>query len=162
MAKRSTSSLKPVAELLGNRLGTATILFHSAVADSMGVSITDAKCRSLLLQLGPMTAGALALRLGLTSGAVTGVIDRLERVQLVRRTADQKDRRRVVVEPLSNPRRDQAIARLFEPMAKRVTALIAACGEEERATILEFLTNACEILEEETARLRARPARRTR
>src|SRR5216684_4723718 len=102
MAKRSTSFGTPVGDLLGKRLSTATIMFHAAVADRMGVSVTDAKCRSILLQLGPMTAGALARHLGLTTGAVTGVIDRLERARLVRRVADPKDRRRVIVEPVPN------------------------------------------------------------
>jgi DNA-binding MarR family transcriptional regulator len=145
-----------VVDLLGKRLSTATILFHAAVADRMGVSVTDAKCRSLLLQLGPMTAGDLALRLGLTTGAVTGVIDRLERARLVRRVADPNDRRRVVVELAANRKRDQAIARLFEPMGKRVVALTAGYSEKQRATLFEFMSRACEILEEETTRLRAR------
>jgi DNA-binding MarR family transcriptional regulator len=154
MPKRSTSALKPVVDLLGKRLSTATILFHSAVADRMGVSVADARCRSLLLQLGPMTAGGLALRLGLTTGAVTGVIDRLERARLARRVADPKDRRRVVVELVANRRRDQAIARLFAPMGRRVVALAGGYSEKERTTIFEFMSKACEILDEETTRLR--------
>jgi DNA-binding MarR family transcriptional regulator len=141
---------------MGKRLSTATILFHAAVADRMGVSVTDAKCRSLLIQLGPTTAGELARRLGLTTGAVTGVIDRLERARLVRRAADPRDRRRVVVEPVSNRQRDREIALLFEPMGKRVLALAAAYGKKDQALVLEFLTRACEILEEETTTLRAR------
>src|SRR5271169_6652453 len=107
MTRTSTISVLPLVELLGSRLSTATIMFHEAVADQMGVSATDAKCRSIVAQLGPMTAGRLALQLGLTTGAVTGVIDRLERAQLVRRVADPKDRRRVVVEAVSNRKRDQ-------------------------------------------------------
>ncbi|HZS38361.1 MAG TPA: MarR family transcriptional regulator [Polyangia bacterium] len=156
MPKRSTSALKPVVDLLGKRLSTATILFHAAVADRMGVSVTDAKCRSLLVQLGPMTAGDLALRLQLTTGAVTGVIDRLERARLVRRVADPNDRRRVVVELVVNRKRDLEIARLFEPMGRRVVALTAGYSAKERTIIFEFLTQACEILEEETVHLRAK------
>src|SRR5580700_9490830 len=106
MARRSSSPGESIVDLMGKRLSTATILFHTAVADRMGVSGADAKCRSILLQFGPMTAGELARHLGLTSGAVTGVIDRLERARLARRVADPKDRRRVVVEPVANRRRD--------------------------------------------------------
>jgi DNA-binding MarR family transcriptional regulator len=156
MTKRSTASVKPIVDLLGKRLSTATIMFHTAVADQIGVGVTDAKCRSILLQFGPMTAGDLAMHLGLTTGAVTGVVDRLERARLVRRVADPKDRRRVVVESVSNRKRDQQIARLFEPMGKRVVALAAAYRAEDQVTIVEFVTKACEILEEETARLRVR------
>src|SRR4051812_37338742 len=108
-------------------------MFHAAVADRMGVSVTDAKCRSILLQLGPMTAGMLAEQLGLTTGAVTGVINRLESAGFVRRVADPKDRRRVVVEPVPNRQRDSEIALLFGPMGKRVRALAASYDEHDQA-----------------------------
>jgi DNA-binding MarR family transcriptional regulator len=134
-------------------------MFHAAVADRMGVSVTDAKCRSLLLQSGPMTAGDLARRLGLTTGAITGVIDRLERARLVRRADDPSDRRRVVVEVMPNRRRDREISRLFEPMGTRVVGLAAGYNEKDQATIVEFLTKVSEILEEETVRLRLRAPR---
>ena len=157
MQRRSRSVEKPVADLLGKRLSTATIMFHSAVADRMGVSVTDAKCRSILLQLGPMTAGDIAQRLGLTTGAVTGVIDRLVAAKLVRRVADPTDRRRVVVELLSNPRREREIEGLFEPMGSRISGLVAGYSDRDQAILAEFLTKACEVLEEETHRLRVRP-----
>jgi DNA-binding MarR family transcriptional regulator len=154
MAKLSSLSVKPIIDVLGKRLSTATVMFHAAIAQRMGVSITDAKCRSILLQVGPMTAGELAERVGVTTGAVTGIIDRLVNARLVRRSADRSDRRRVIVEPVSN--RDKDIARLFEPMGKRIVDLAAALSEEQRRTIFEFLTKASEILEEEATRLRAK------
>src|SRR5260370_17856879 len=123
MRKRSRVSEKRMVDLRGKRLSTATIMFHTAVADQIGVGVTDAKCRSILLQFGPMTAGDLAMHLGLTTGAVTGVVDRLERARLVRRVADAKDRRRVIVEPVSHRKRDREIALLFQPMGNRVVAL---------------------------------------
>jgi len=121
------------------------------------VSVTDAKCRSILLQFGPMTAGDLAQRLGLTTGAVTGVIDRLVAAKLVRRVADPSDRRRVVVELLSNPRREREIAGLFEPMGRRIGSLVSGYSERDQAIIGEFLTKASVVLEEETTRLRGTP-----
>jgi DNA-binding MarR family transcriptional regulator len=154
--KGKRRSVDPLVDLLGTRLSTATILFHAAVADRMGVSVTDAKCRGILARFGAMTAGELATRLGLTTGAVTGVIDRLERAGLVRRAADPTDRRRVVVEPIVNRERDREIARLFEPMARRIRDLVAACGARDQARIAQFLTRACGILEEEAIRLRMR------
>jgi DNA-binding MarR family transcriptional regulator len=156
MSKSSNHPMKQIADLLGRRLSTATILFHAAVAERMGVSVTDAKCRSLLLQHGRMTAGDLARRAGLTTGAVTGVIDRLERARLVRRADDPSDRRRVVVEVVSNLKRDREISRLFEPMGTRVVRLATSHDERVQATLVEFLTKVSEILEEETARLQAR------
>jgi Holliday junction resolvase len=68
--------------------------------------------------------------------------------------ADPRDRRRVVVEVVSN--REREIARLFEPMGKRIVRLAAAYNAKDQATIVAFLAGASEILEEETTRLRAK------
>ena len=57
---------------------TVTILFHQAIADRLGMNVTDHKCAGILSRSGPITAGELARRTGLTTGAITGVIDRLE------------------------------------------------------------------------------------
>src|SRR4051794_9372852 len=99
----------PLVELVGFRLSTATVLFHSAIADRLGVGVTDVKCYSILRQTGPITAGDLAERVGLTTGAITGVIDRLEQAGLVRRVRDPNDRRRVVLEVLSNPEHERVL-----------------------------------------------------
>ncbi|MFI9010400.1 MarR family winged helix-turn-helix transcriptional regulator [Actinosynnema sp. NPDC053489] len=76
-----------------------TVLFHSRVAERMGLSATDEKCLDLALRAqGPVTAGRIAELSGLSTGAVTGVIDRLERAGYVRRVRDPHDRRKVLVE----------------------------------------------------------------
>ena len=152
----ASSAPRTIVDVLGRRLSMATILFHGAVAERMGVGITDAKCRSILAQLGAMTAGDLARRLGLTTGAVTGVMDRLERAGFIRRVDDPKDRRRVVVELVVDLERDRAIEELFAPMAQRIRSLVAGYGPRDQATIAQFVTKASVVLEEETIRLRAR------
>src|SRR5215813_713559 len=86
--------------LAGRRLSTATILFHQAVADRLGLNLTDHKCVDLLLLHGPLTAGELASMTALTTGAITAALDRLGRAGFVRREADPGDRRRVVVRPV--------------------------------------------------------------
>lgn len=74
------------------------VLFQDAVAKSAGLNSTDLQCANLLLLHGPATPGELAERAGITAGgAITGVIDRLERAELVRRSRDTVDRRRVVI-----------------------------------------------------------------
>jgi len=76
-----------------------TVLFHTRVAERMGLSSTDEKCLDLALRAGgPITAGKIAELSGLSTGAVTGVIDRLERAGYVRRVRDPHDRRKVLVE----------------------------------------------------------------
>ncbi|HEY0606840.1 MAG TPA: MarR family transcriptional regulator [Herpetosiphonaceae bacterium] len=143
-----------MVELIGSRLSTATVLFHSAIADRLGVSATDVKCYTILRQSGPISAGELAERVALTTGAITGVIDRLEKAQLVRRAPDPRDRRRVVLELLNNPEREQAIMALYQPMGQAMIELVGGYSAAERAVIQDFITRATEILETETLRLR--------
>src|SRR6266849_3407784 len=76
----------------------ATDRFDQAVADTLGLNRTDMRCIDILEREGRLTAGRLADRTGLTSGAVTTVIDRLEAAGYARRVRDTGDRRRVYVE----------------------------------------------------------------
>ena len=77
-----------------------SVLFRQALADRVGLNATDLACAGILSESGRLTAGRLAEVTGLTTGAVTGVVDRLERAGYVRRTSDPEDRRRVIVEPV--------------------------------------------------------------
>src|SRR5258708_2759629 len=83
--------------LAGRQLSAATIMFHQAIADQLGLHPTDHKCADLLILKGPMTAGELAELTGLTTGAITGVVDRLAEAGFVRREDDPGDRRRVIL-----------------------------------------------------------------
>src|SRR4051794_6569019 len=78
-------------------MGAQAVLFHVQVADALGLNATDLRCL-VIAGDAPVTAGRLAELTGLTSGAITGVIDRLERGRFVRRSEDPRDRRRVVIE----------------------------------------------------------------
>jgi DNA-binding MarR family transcriptional regulator len=80
------------------RSQAATHRFDRAVADAVGLNLTDMGCLDVLGQDGPMTAGQLAERTGLSSGAMTTALDRLELAGYARRVRDDSDRRRVVVE----------------------------------------------------------------
>jgi DNA-binding transcriptional ArsR family regulator len=74
-----------------------TLVFSEQMAAQLGVSSTDLECLNLVGAGGEVTAGALATRTGLTTGAITGAIDRLERAGLVERRRDDTDRRKVIV-----------------------------------------------------------------
>jgi DNA-binding MarR family transcriptional regulator len=142
------------------QLSTVTILFHQAVADRLGLNVTDHKCADILLRSGPITAGELAQRTGLTTGAITGVIDRLERAGFVRRAKDPGDRRRVIIEPL--PRRiEREIGPLFEPMARAMAELCGRYSTQELAVIRDFTARARQVAYEEARKLRegAAPAK---
>jgi DNA-binding MarR family transcriptional regulator len=88
------------AELLAEvrRSQNATARFDRAVGDAVGLNLTDIGCLDFLGQQGPVTAGRLAELTGLSSGAMTTALDRLERAGYARRVRDASDRRRVLVE----------------------------------------------------------------
>ena len=84
---------------VGRDLGIATVMFHARVAERLGLSATDHKCLDLAIRAEkPLTAGRLAELSGLTTGAVTAVIDRLEKAGYARRVRSDTDRRRVFIE----------------------------------------------------------------
>lgn len=120
------------------RLIADVILFNHAVAQREGLGPSDAQFLTLLQAHGPMTAGALSARTGLTTGSTTGVIDRLEAVGLVHRTWDPADRRRVIVTADHD-----AIGRRMMPhyagQAERLAAVLASRSDDELEVIAAFL-----------------------
>jgi DNA-binding MarR family transcriptional regulator len=135
------------------QLSTATILFHQAIADRLGMNVTDHKCADILLRSGPITAGELAQRTGLTTGAITGVIDRLEQAGFARRARDPSDRRRVIIEPIVK-HLERVIGPLFESMARSAQELCERYSTAELAVIHDFTVRACQMAEAETRKLR--------
>jgi DNA-binding MarR family transcriptional regulator len=116
---------------------SATDRFDQAVADALGMNRTDMRCTDVLDREGAVTAGRLAEATGLTSGAITTAIDRLERGGFARRRPDPTDRRRVLVEltPETKARGRgyyTGHAELAERMYKRYS-------EEQLRLLLEFL-----------------------
>jgi DNA-binding MarR family transcriptional regulator len=127
-------------------------MFHQAIADRLGLNVTDHKCMDLLLLNGPLTAGELAAMTGLTTGAITAVIDRLEKAGFVRREDDPRDRRRVIVQVM--PKRCRDIERLFEPFAATFGELSARYKDEELVVILDFMSRSRDGLHQSTLGLR--------
>ena len=80
---------------LGKQISDATILMHEAIARKAGLTVTDRKYLGIILEKGALTAGELSNLTGLTTGAITGLIDRLEKKKLVKREFDKTDRRKV-------------------------------------------------------------------
>ncbi len=140
-------------------VSTATILFHQAIADRLGMNVTDHKCAGILQRSGPITAGELARRTGLTTGAITGVIDRLEKAGFARRARDASDRRRVIIEP--DPKRiERRIVPLFDSMARAAAKLYERYSAQELALILDFATRSRAVAEDETRKLQEAAAPR--
>ena len=96
-----TQLLKTLDETL-RKVGAQSVLLSDTVAKLVGANPTDLECLDLLGLGGPTTAGRLAAHTGLTTGAMTAVIDRLERAGFARRLRSTEDRRSVLVEALPN------------------------------------------------------------
>ena len=134
----------------------ATVLWHGAVADRVGLHPTDHKALSALQRRGPLTAGALADLTGLTTGSVTALVDRLARRDLVRRRRDPSDRRRVLVEVTEQA--VEAIAPLVTAPARTAERLYDAYTTSEIAVIADFLDRNADRLRQATRALTARAA----
>src|SRR5262245_6334425 len=130
------------------------VLYSQAVAERLGMNSTDLECLDHILR-GPVTAGRLAELTGLTTGAITGVIDRLERVGLARRERDPNDRRKILVRVL--PAVGQRVAPLFEPMERTAMAVLSTYRDEELALLLDFFTRARDAALTAMSELRALP-----
>jgi len=133
-----------IAELIGEfRVsGNQDDAFDSLAAERLGVSETDLRCLNIIENSGGVSAGELATQAGLTAGAVTGVIDRLERVAYARRVPDRADRRRVRVEV--TPAFYRAAERIWGPMAADWHSMLSkrfTMQELERITIFLRATN---------------------
>jgi hypothetical protein len=138
--------------------GRHTVFFHEAVADRLGLSAADSRALSYLQETGPVPAGMLAELTGLTTGAVTGMIDRLERAGLVRRDRDPEDRRKVIVAPVANPPRAPAAERLFAPLGEAFAVLIARYTNAQLAILVDFVSQASAMLRDQTKVAGARGA----
>lgn len=134
------------------KLSTQTVFFHQAVAKSLGLNITDHKCLNIVLEMGRATAGQLAELTGLTTGAITSVINRLEKAGFVRRAKDPNDLRIVYVEPI--PSNLQPIQDVFAPLGEAMAELYSRYSADELRLILDYLERSAHILAKQTERLK--------
>lgn len=136
-----------------------TDAYDEAVSELLGINRTDHRCLDVLSQEGPVTPGRLAELMGLTSGAITTVLDRLERAGYVRRVRDQDDRRRLHVE--LTERVHEAVWPYYEPLARISEELYAQYSDDQLALILEFLETAAALFGVTLAELQAKVATET-
>lgn len=119
------------------RMGAASALHSQAAAKRAGLASVDLECLDMILLAGPVTAGQIMDHTKLTSGAVTGLIDRLARKGYVERAADPQDRRKVLVRIV--PEAIRPLMDLFAPMAERSAALMRQYSAEELELIADFV-----------------------
>jgi len=129
-----------------------SIRMHEAVARKAGLSGTDHKYLGFLIEKGQMTAGELSSLTGLTTGAVTGLIDRFEKKKLVKRRFADDDRRKVFIEPVT-----ENIMALLKPLYKeyrsRSEKLTATFSLKEIKVIESYFSKAIELMNDITNKL---------
>ena len=129
------------------------VIFGQTVANTVGISGSDLECLDFLNLEGRVTAGRLAEVTGLTTGAVTGVVDRLERAGLVRRERDPADRRKVFIAIV--PESVAKIGRFYEHMQRGMVKLWESYSDVELRLLLEFATKGYETMLSATEELKS-------
>jgi DNA-binding MarR family transcriptional regulator len=130
------------------------VLFHDAVARSAGLNGTDLQAVGLLVAGGPATPGELAARTGLTAGgAITAVVDRLERAGFVTRSRDPQDRRRVLVSAVPDAIAE-AVGPAYAGVTQRWGEVLAALSDEQLEFANDLLARAAEVNRAEVERMR--------
>lgn len=138
---------------LGRVVSTDTVFLHQAIAQSVGLNATDTKCVDLILRAteGAVTAGWLSERTGLTTGAITHILDRLEKRRFIERARDTRDRRKMIVRV-----RPQSLAPLFpkyEAVGRAHSKLAEQYSNQDLQLICDYLEKSSAVSEAELERL---------
>ena len=129
------------------------VIFGQTVANVAGISGSDLECLDFLNLEGRVTAGRLAELTGLTTGAITGVVDRLEKAGLVCRERDEADRRKVFITIVQE--NVAAIGRLYVPMQQAMHKLWSTYTDAELRLLLRFADEGYKTMLEATEALKA-------
>jgi DNA-binding MarR family transcriptional regulator len=159
---RESEAIPPGRMQLLMELGTtvragqrATDVVDELVCQLLGVNRSDSRCLDILEERGSMSAGDLAEATRLTTGAITAVIDRLERAGYARRVPDPSDRRRVLVE-LTSKAREASEELMGEPMAELVLPHMNRYSDEQLRLLIDFSRLGIELQERHANWLRER------
>ncbi len=128
-------------------------MFSAAVAAKVGLGGADLEYLDIISMHGRLTAGELAEATGLTTGAVTGVVDRLEKAGFVQRERDTEDRRRIFVTA-----REDGLAKLwsyYRPMSEAVATLTEQYSDEQLALFVDYFGKSREIMRAQLKRVKA-------
>ncbi|MBW0103866.1 MarR family transcriptional regulator [Pseudonocardia sp. KRD291] len=150
--RETDDTARQINEELARRHSTATVLFHHAVAERLGLGPADHKCLDLLLERGTMTGSELAAATGLTTGAITGVVARLERDGRIRREPHPDDGRKQVLRPVPEGLRD--LQDVFAGIGAETGPLLDGFDDRELRAIAEYLRRSTDFARRHAALLR--------
>jgi DNA-binding MarR family transcriptional regulator len=154
-AAQTTARGKLEAELVDTIRANQNAIHQmdEAAHEAMGISATEGRCLEIIDRRGRVAAGQLAEEAGLTTGAVTGVLDRLEAKGFARRVPDPDDRRRILVETTEEQR--EAAMELYWPLKEMSDDWIERRSEEELRLLIEFNRIGRDVNERRAAEVRA-------
>ncbi len=132
--------------------GISTVLFRHAVGERLGVNVTDMECLALIFYKGLATPSEISHYTGLTSGATTAMLDRLEKAHLIERRPNPRDRRGTLI-TLTNERNDE-IGAMFASVREAINSLNASYSDSELDVIADYLRRLVSIWEEERKNLK--------
>lgn len=141
------------ADALHRDLSFAVIAFHEALARRSGMSAVERKVFSLLAMEGSATPSHIAKESGLTTGAITGIVDRLERAGLAKREPNPNDRRSLIVKPLQVQKVHDAHLPAFQSLTKAMNDMRAHFSPDDLKKIHAYLSETIAVLRAETAKL---------
>ena len=155
MVRKSNNSKVELIITIGRRVQAfqdATDELDEAVGRRLRLNRTDLRCLSVLSQAGAMSASALAEAAGLTRGAMTTALDRMEKAGCVERIWDQEDRRTVRVEVTAAARKE--IELLYGPLAKEGAQLLRGYTTQELTAVSKYLEDGRRLQRAHAQRIR--------
>jgi len=151
MAKSRKNELVEQLIINASDYGISTLLFRHTVGEILGVNVTDMACLALILVKGLATPSELARYTGLTSGATTVVLDRLEKAHLIERRPNPQDRRGTLI-VLTNERNDE-IGAMYASGREAINKKISSYSESELELLADYFGTQVRIWEEEREKL---------
>jgi DNA-binding MarR family transcriptional regulator len=131
--------------------GISTVLFRHAVGELLGVNVTDMECLALIFFKGLATPSELSQYTGLTSGATTAMLDRLEKAHLIERRPNPHDRRGTLI--VLNNERTEEIGGMFASGREAIEKLTSSYSEKELEVISGYFARLVTLWTEERDRL---------
>lgn len=154
MAKLHKQELVEQVVMGAREYGISEVLFRHAVGDILGVNVTDMECLGLIFFKGLATPSQLSEYTGLTSGATTTMLDRLEKAGLVERRPNPHDRRGTLI--VIKKEAVEAVGPLFESARRAQDKIVSSYSERDLKLLSEFLRSYATMWEEERKKLQRR------
>lgn len=152
-ARSRKELLQRIGMDLGRELSAQSIFFHEVVARKLALNATDTRCLDLIGRArdAEVTAGDLGRATGLTTGAVTGILDRLETAGMVERVRDSRDRRKIIVRPI--PEGMRRLSPFYDHLGTEMMRLASRYQTQELELISDFLEQNLTLLKKQIAEL---------